>query len=100
MASSAVYITTATKTAAVIKEVNDEVESGWIFGMINGTVASVVTGRDDLWDELDVDSESVSTACSYSWCAHKGVNDKEKACLQDIQQRRIPSHGSRAALVL
>ena len=28
-------------------------------------------------------------------CSDISVNDKEKAYLQDIQQRRIPSHGSR-----
>ena len=38
---------------------------------------------------------SVSTACPYAWCSDISVNDKEKAYLQDIQQRRILSHGSR-----
>ena len=28
-------------------------------------------------------------------CSDVSVNDKEKAYLQDIQQRRIASHGSR-----
>ena len=37
----------------------------------------------------------MSTACPYAWCSDISVNDKEKAYLQDIQQCRIPSHGSR-----
>ena len=76
MAPSAVTKTIATKTAAVIQEVNDEKDPGWIFGTNNGTVASVVTDRNDLWDELVVDSGSVSTARPHSWCADIGVNDK------------------------
>ena len=56
---------------------------------------SVTTDTDDLWDELVLDSGSVSTACPYAWCSDISVNDKEKAYLQEIQQRRIPSHGSR-----
>ena len=42
-----------------------------------------------------LDSGSVSSACPYARCSNISVNDKEKAYLQDIQQRRIPSHGSR-----
>ena len=57
-------------------------------------VASVTVDTDDLWDELVLDSGSVSTACPCAWCSDISVNDKEKAYLQDIQQRRIPSHGS------
>ena len=56
---------------------------------------SVTTDTDDLWDELVSDSGSVSKACPCAWCSDISVNDKEKAYLQDIQQRRIPSHGSR-----
>ena len=50
---------------------------------------------DDLWGELVMDSGSVSTACPYAWCSGISVNDKEKVYLQDIQQCRSPSHGSR-----
>ena len=42
-----------------------------------------------------LDSGSVSTACPYAWCSDISVNDEEKVYLQDIQQSRIPSHGSR-----
>ena len=80
------------KTAASIQEINDEQEPGWIFGVMGGSVASVTTGTDDLWDELVLDSESVSTACPYAWCSDISVNDGDKVYLQDIQQRRIPSH--------
>ena len=41
-----------------------------------------------------LDSGSVSTACPYAWCSDISVNDGDKAYLQDIQQRRTPSHGS------
>ena len=58
-------------------------------------MASVISGTDDLWDELVLDSGSVSTACPYAWCSNISVNDGDKVYLQDIQQRRIPSHGSR-----
>ena len=85
----------AAKTAAAIQEVDDENEPGWIFVMVDGSVASVTTDRDDMWDELVLDSGSVSMACPHAWCSDISVNDKERAYLQDIQQRRIPSHGSR-----
>ena len=85
----------AAKTAASIQEFNDEQEPGWIFGVIGGSAASVTTGTDDLWDELASDSGSVSTACPYAWCSDISVNKENKVYLQDIQQRRIPSHGSR-----
>ena len=84
----------ASKTAAVIQEVDEE-ESGWIFGMVGGSWTAGTFGKDEVWEELVLDSGSVSTACPYSWCADIRVFDKEKVCLQDIQQRRIPSHGSR-----
>ena len=58
-------------------------------------MASVTTDIDDLWDELVLDSGSVSTARPYAWCSDISVNDMEKAYLQDIQQSRIPSHGLR-----
>ena len=51
---------------------------------------------DDLWDELVLDSGSESTECPYAWCSDISVNNEDKVYLQDIQQRRIPSHGSRA----
>ena len=60
-----------------------------------GSAAVATTYRDDVWDELVLDSGSVSTACSHAWCSDTGLNDKEKAYLQDIQHRRIPSRGSR-----
>ena len=85
----------AAKTAASIQEFNDEQEPGWIFGVMGGSVASVTTCTDDLWDELVLDSGSVSTACPYAWCSDISVNNEDKVYLQDIQQRRIPSHGSR-----
>ena len=37
----------------------------------------------------------MSTACPYAWYSDISVNDGDKVYLQDIQQRRIPSHGSR-----
>ena len=95
MAPSAATTPAAAKTATSIQEFNDEQEPGWIFGVMGGSVASVTTGTDFLWDELVLDSGSASTACPYAWCSDISVNDKEKAYLQDIQQRRIPSHGSR-----
>ena len=42
------------------------------------SVASVTTGTDDLWDELVLDSGSVSTACPYAWCSDISVNDGDK----------------------
>ena len=95
VAPNATTTSAAAKTAASIQEFNDEQEPGWIFGVMGGSVASVTTGTDDLWDELVLDSGSVSTACPYAWCSVISVNDEEKVYLQDIQQRRIPSHGSR-----
>ena len=71
----------------------------WIFGVKGGSVASVTIGTDDLWDELVLDSGSVSTACPYAWCSDISVNNEDKVYLQDIQQRRIPSHGSRVVLL-
>ena len=95
VAPSAATTPAAAKTAAAVQEANDENEPGWIFGMVDGSVASVTTDRDDMWEELVLDSRSVSAACPYAWCSDISVNDKEKAYLQDIQQRRTPSHGSR-----
>ena len=76
--------TTPAKTAASIQEISDESEAGWIFGVMGGSVASVTTGTDDLWDELVLDSGSVSTACPYAWCSDTRVNDGDKVYLQDI----------------
>ena len=59
MAPSAATKPAAAKTAASIQEFNDEQEPGWIFGVVGGSVASVTTGTDDLWDELMLDSGSV-----------------------------------------
>ena len=44
------------KTAALIQEFNVEQGTGWIFGVMGGSVASVTTGSDNLWDELVLDS--------------------------------------------
>ena len=95
VAPSAATTPAAAKTAAALQEFNDENEPSWIFVMVDGSVASVTTDRDDMLDELVLDSGSVSTACPHAWCSDLSVNDKERAYLQDIQQRRIPSHGSR-----
>ena len=92
---SAATTPAAAKTAASIQELNVEQEPGWIFGVMGGSVASITIGTDDLWDELVLDSGSVSTACPYAWCSHISLNYEDKVHLQDIQQRRIPSHGSR-----
>ena len=92
---SAATTPASAKTAASIQGVNDENEPGWIFGVMGGSVASVTTGTYDLWDELLLDSGSVSTACPSTWCSDISVNDGDKVYLQDTQQRRIPSHGSR-----
>ena len=62
---------------------------------MSGSVSSVTSGTDDLWDELVLDSGSVSTACPYAWCSDISVNDGDRVYLQDIQQSRIPSHGLR-----
>ena len=97
--SAATTPAAAAKTAASIQEINDENEPGWIFGVTGESVASDTTGTDDLWDELVLDSGSVSTACPYAWCSDISVDDGDKVYLQDIQQRRIPSHGSRVVLV-
>ena len=40
-------------------------------------------------------SGSVATACPNAWCSDISVTNEDKVYLQDIQQRRIPSHGSR-----
>ena len=95
VAPSAATTPAAAKTAASFQEFNVEQEPGWIFGVMGGSVASVKTGTDDLWDEFVLDSGSVSTACSYAWCSDISVNNEDKVYLQDIQQRRITSHGSR-----
>ena len=79
VAPSAATTPAAAKTAAAIQEANDENEPGWIFGMVDGSVASVTTDRDDMWDELVLDSGSVSAACPYAWCSDISVNDKEKS---------------------
>ena len=92
---SAATTSAAAKTAASIQELHDEHEPGWILGVMGGSVSSVTTGIDDLWDELVLDRGSVSTACPYAWCSNISVNDGDKVYLQDIQQHRIPSHGSR-----
>ena len=62
---------------------------------MGGSVSSVTTGIDDLWMSFVLDSGSVSTACPYAWCSDIRVNNEDKVYLQDIQQHRIPSHGSR-----
>ena len=95
VAPNAATTPAAAKTAASVQEINDEHEPGWIFGVMGGSVASVTTGTDDVWDELVLDSGSVSTACPYAWCSDTSVNDGDKVYLQEIQQRRIPSHRSR-----
>ena len=95
VAPSAATTPPAAKTAALIQEFNVEQGPGWIFGVMGGSVASVTTDTDNLWNELVLDSGSVSTACPYAWCSDISLNNKDKVHLQDIQQRRIPSHGSR-----
>ena len=67
----------AAKTAASFQEFNDEQEPGWIFGVMGGSLAPVTTGTDDLWDELVLDSGSVSTACPYAWCSDISVNNED-----------------------
>ena len=62
---------------------------------MGGSVASVTTGTDDVWDELVLDSGSVSTACPHAWWSDISVNNEDKMYMQDIQQRKFPSHGSR-----
>ena len=62
---SSVAPSAAAKSAASIQEINDENGPGWIFGVMDESVASVTTGTDDLWDELVLDRRSVSTACPY-----------------------------------
>ena len=41
----------AAETAASIQEFNEEQKRGWIFGVMGGSVASVTSGTDGLWDE-------------------------------------------------
>ena len=43
---------------------------------MGGSVASVITGTDDLCDELVLDSGSVSTARPYAWCSDISVNNE------------------------
>ena len=62
VAPSAATTPVAARTAASIQEFNDAQEPGWIFGVMGGSVASVTTGTDDLWDELVLDCGSMSTA--------------------------------------
>ena len=95
VAPSAATTLAAAKTAALIQEFDVEQGPGWIFSVMGESVASVTTGVDNLWDELVLDSGSVSTACPYAWCSDISLNNDDKVHLQDIQQRRIPSHGSR-----
>ena len=64
VAPSAATTLAAAETAASIQEFNDEQEPGWVFGVMGGLVASVTTGTDDLWDELVLDSGSVSNGMS------------------------------------
>ena len=78
VAASAATTSAAAKTAASLQELNDEQEPGWIFGVMGGSVASVTTGTDDLWDELVLDSASVSTACPHAWCSDISVNNEDK----------------------
>ena len=61
----------------------------WI-GVVSPQQVQMICGTSLCWD-----SGSVSTACPYAWCSDISVNDGDKVYLQDIQQRRIPSHGSR-----
>ena len=85
----------AAKTTAPIEELNDEHEPGWIFGVMGGSVASVTSSADDLWDEFVLDNGSMSTACPSAKGSDISVDNEDKVHLQDIQQHRIPSHGSR-----
>ena len=95
VARSSITTFIAAKTEKSIQEFNDDEGSGWIFDVMGGSMPSVTTGTDDLWDELVLDSGSVSTKCTYAWCSGISVNNEDKVFLHDIQQRRIPSHGSR-----
>ena len=95
VAPSAATTPAAAKTAASIQVINDENEPDWIFGVMGESVASVRVDTADQWDELVLDSGSVSTACPYAWCSDINVNDGGNVYLHGIQQRRIPSHGSR-----
>ena len=74
-------------SAASTQEIHDESEPRWIFGVMGGSVSSVTTSTHDLWDELMLESGSVSTACPYAWCSDISVDDGDKVYLQDIQQR-------------
>ena len=56
VAPSAAATLAAAKAAPAIQKVNDENEPGWICGMVDGSLASVTTDRDDMWDELVLDS--------------------------------------------
>ena len=44
----------------------------------------------DLWDELVLDSGSVSTECPYAWCSDISVNNEDKVYLQDIPATQNP----------
>ena len=68
VAPSAATTPAAVKTAASIQEFNVEQEPGRIFGVLGGSMASVATGAHNLWDELVLDSGSVSMACPCAWC--------------------------------
>ena len=77
VAPSAITTSAAKKTAASIQEFNDEQEPG----VMGGSVTSITTGTDDLWNELVLDSGSVSTACPYAWCSDISVNNEDKVYL-------------------
>ena len=47
--------------------------------MMGGSVASVTTGADDLWDELLLDSGSVSTGMSMCSVFDISVNNEHKS---------------------
>ena len=95
VAPSAATTPAAAKTATPIQELNDEHEPGWIFDVMGGSVASVTSSADDLWDELLLDNGSVSTAWPSAWCSDISVDNEDKVHLQDNQQHRISSNGSR-----
>ena len=51
VAPSAATKPAAAKTSASFQEFNEEQKRGWIFGVMGGSVASVTSGTDGLWDE-------------------------------------------------
>ena len=93
VAPSAATTLAAAKTAALIQEFAgtrmDLWRDGWISGISHNWYRQSV-GMSLCWT-VDQCRQHVR----YAWCSDISLNNEDKVHLQDIQQRRIPLHGSR-----